>query len=42
MQTFRKLPIIMPKRKNRAMTTSRLCHRTSCPSTKAGKPVPDA
>jgi hypothetical protein len=28
MQTFRKLPITIPKRKKNAMTTSRICHTT--------------
>jgi hypothetical protein len=42
MQTFRKLPITVPKIKKKAMTTSRLCHRTAGTSTDAGKCVPDA
>jgi len=41
MQTFKKLPITMPKRKKKAMTTSRICHRKAGASSKGGGRVSD-
>jgi hypothetical protein len=35
MQTFRKLPITIPNRKKKAMTTFRLSHTRRTPSTNA-------
>jgi hypothetical protein len=42
MQTFRKLPMMLPSKNIKTMTTPRMCHTRPSASTAAAAPVPDA